>query len=297
MVGQLALVGCLLGGKRLDGRVSPTETRLERAGQLRVRLLVLRQNLRNGLVLDLEGWQRPHEVVAGKFLDLLVFRAKRAGFDAGLADNGLLVQKDFFLRLQGILHAVGVEIGDAQLGADAAHLRVGLLDFLALFAYLILEGGERAGENFLLLVDAFALVFVGDRVGQIGRFRGIRALHADLQEVGVAHLAHVDHGAQFEVGLLARPHAVGLGPFLDQLQVVDDRIEHLLALDDLELRGGKTRIEPHSTLVTVAENTDFLVVLLDLDDDVRLVLAGQEVGRDAGGDDHEQKSQDNDGKA
>ena len=205
--------------------------------------------------------------------------------------------QDGLLRLHRILEAVRVEVRDTQLRADAAHFLVGLLHLGPLFGNLVLEGCQRAGDDLLLLFDPLALVFLRDAVGQIGRLLGISALDTDLEKVCVAHLAHVDHAAQLEVGLLGRADTELLAPPLNQLQGFDHRVKHLLALNDLELGGGKPGVHSHCPLVAFGEDADLLLVLLDLDDDVRLVLTWQKVGRHARGDHDKEEGQNNDRQA
>ena len=62
------------------------------------------------------------------------------------------------------------------------------------------------------------------------------------------------------------------------------------------LGRGKPGIHPHAPLVTVTEDPDLLLVLLYLDDDVRLVLARQEVSRYAGRDNDEKESENDNGQ-
>ena len=297
LLGQLLFVGGFFGLQGKDVGVACAETGLQGAGQLGADLLILRQDRGNSLILDLKRRQRAHQLVTGELFDLVVFGAKIGSLGARLARELFLLLQHGFLRLHGILEAVRVEVRDAELRADPAHFVVGFLHFLALFGNLVLQGGEGSGQDLLLLLDAFALVFLRDTVGQIGRFLRVRALDADLQEVGVTHLAHVDHAAQFEVSLLLRADAEFLAPPVDQIQRVDHRVKHLFPLDDLELRRGKTRIHAHRPLVTLGENPDLLLVLFDLDDDVRLVLARQEVSRHARGDHDQQESENDDRQA
>ena len=294
LIGKLLLIGRLLGGQGEDRRVAGAETGLQEAGQFGADLLVLGKNGDDRLVFNLKGRQRAHQFVTGKFFNLDVLGTEVGGHHPGFADLPFLLLQDGLLRLHGVLEAVGIEVCDAQLGTDTPHFFVGFLDLGALFGHLVFQRGEGTGQEFLLIFDPLALVFLRDAVGQIGRLLRVGALHADLQEVGITHFAHVDHAAQLEVGLLAAADTEFLAPPLKQLHRVDHRIEHLLALDDLKLGGGKPRIHSHAALIAFGENADFLLVLFDLDDDVRLVLARHEVGRDARGDHDEEEGQNDD---
>ena len=227
-----------------------------------------------------------HDLVIIHALDLLQLGLQGGHFQSGFVHLALDIDEDALLRLARILDALGVEVVDLALDADLAHQVAEFIRLPALLRHLVLELHEGSGHPALLLVDALLLVLDGDRVGQIGRFLTILVQDGNLDEVGVAHLGYGEHPAQFHVGyLLGRRF-----PLLLELHRVDHRIEDLLALDDLELRGGETGVHP--PVRATVEDLHVVVILLDLHGHRGLVLARGQIGSHTGSDNHEQENKD-----
>ena len=147
------------------------------------------------------------------------------------------------------VHAVVVEADDALFLLVLGQAGLRGLDVVAQLLGLFVEVRGRLLGRIGLQLDGDLLVLVGERVRHRGRERGVRALEADLDDGRFARR----HDLQFlqqQVGQPVAHRAPALGRLpelfddgraIGQVQGIDDAQRHVLAADDVDLRGHIAR--------------------------------------------------------
>ena len=101
--------------------------------------------------------------------------------------------------------------------------------------------------------------------------------NADLKQVGIADFIDIKLAAQALIGLLPGRAGSSLSPFILEFQIVDHRIKHAGALDDLKNRGRQLRIVNRQIRIALAEDAHILRGRFYLNKDRGLKFARLEI--------------------
>ena len=155
------------GAEGFHIRVVNPEAAILETGDFGSDFLILGEHLLDGRIGDLQCGDAAHDLVVGELGDLFVLGLDRGDLEALGAHLLFDGEEDLVGGLHGILDAVGVKVLNVVFDADALGIVAEFIDFAALLGDFLLKLDERAGDAALLLLDAAALVFLGNAVGDV----------------------------------------------------------------------------------------------------------------------------------
>ncbi len=269
------------------------QTGIQEQGLVRDRLLIHRKDFLNGWILNVQRRHHPHQILAFDLLDLLELTGESGDFSVRLIDRLLLLDDDGVDGRRSVFRSFRIEIHDAFLVADPGHIGIGVVRPFLLFGDFRVHALDRAVHDVLFLVDACALINRHDLIGDVRRQLRVAIENVDLKQVGIADFSDIKPVAQALIGLLPGGAASSFGPFILEFQVVDHRIKHARALDDLKNRGGQLRIVDREIRVALAEDAHVLRGRFYLNEDRRQEFARLKIGDHRRSHQHQEEGQEN----
>jgi hypothetical protein len=134
----------------------------------------------------------------------------------------------------------------AGLLAHALQFGLGLVDLVLLLLQLVFQRLHRALDLAPLLVQPVLAVYIRQLIRDPRGLGAILAIHADVNQAGVAIGIDAETVAQDQVGVVAAQRAairaIFRGPLLHQVQVLQHLVQEGLGLHDFELRLEEERV-------------------------------------------------------